>query len=1028
MEFEEWNGNGRAPGFDPSREGGYTMPMQLLRSLVLIMGAAMVASAADDFPEPINNQKGEHVLTSPEAARKKFKLPPGFNISLFAHEPDVRQPIALTTDTRGRLWVAECYSYDDRSINYSADQRDRIVVYEDTNHDGRFDKRTVFWDQAWKLTSVEVGFGGIWALCAPNLLFIPDRNGDDIPDGEPEIVLTGWNDNEIRHNIVNGLKWGPDGWLYGRHGIMAISHVGAPDTPKARRTAVNPSIWRYHPTRETFEVVCHGGTNPWGHDWNEYGELIWINTVIGHLWHGFPGGYFRRMYGEHMRPNLYEYIDQHADHFHWDTKLAWNKARDATGLTDTAGGGHAHCGMMIYLGDNWPKKFRGDLFTVNLLGHRLNHDHLERKGTGYVGKHRPDFAHAGDKWFRGIDLIYGNDGGVFIADWSDVGECHENDGIHRTSGRIWKITSGKPKAPSTKDVAKLSDAELVALQAHANEWYARQARKVLQERAVAGQDMTAVHAALMQDFLGNRQQVRKLRALWGLYVTGGTSIPWLREQLGHPMEHVRVWAVRLLTQEGEIDPPTVRRLEQLAASEKSGLVRLYLASALQRLPISKRVNLATALLRRSEDVGDHNQELLIWYGIEKIAARQPELAVSLVGQSRLPIPRKYVARRIIEQIDDQPAAAGRLVGLLGRAANAVRHDILTGMNAGLTGWRRAPKPKNWDRVVAKLRSSDDEASKKLIQELDVVFGSGRALEELRKIAQDGNADAVSRRAALEVVIKNRPADLDKILLKLVNVRETQAVAVRGFAVVDVPEAPNKIISRWRHLKHPEDRLAAITTLCSRVGYAKGLLEAVGRGQIPRGEVKAFHARQIRSLGDPELVELLKKHWGDVRTSTAAKKKLMVRHRQRLTKNELGRADLGKGRQLYNLVCANCHTLFGEGKDIGPDITGANRSNLEYLLENIVDPGAMIAGDFKMSVINLKNGQVLNGAVLRETARTLEVQTATDKLTVDQDDVKSRKQSDLSLMPDGLLEALSDEQIRDLFGYLMSPKQVALPGK
>lgn len=1014
-------------GFDPLPLDGYTVPMRfpILRFLMATWCTVKVAAAADGFPEPINNQKGEYTLTAPQEARKSFRLPPGFNVSLFAHEPDVRQPIALTTDTRGRLWVAECYSYDDRSINYSADQRDRIVIYEDTNHDGRFDKRKVFWDKAWKLTSVEVGFGGVWALCAPNLLFIPDRNGDDIPDGKPEIVLAGWNDNEIRHNIVNGLKWGPDGWLYGRHGIMAISQVGTPDTPKARRTLVNPSIWRFHPTRRVFEVVCHGGTNPWGHDWNEYGELIWINTVIGHLWHGFPGGYFKRMYGEHLRPNLYEYIDQHADHFHWDTKVAWNKARDATGLTDTAGGGHAHCGMMIYLGDNWPKKYRGELFTVNLLGHRLNQDHLARKGTGYVGQHRPDFAHAGDDWFRGIDLIYGNDGGVFIADWADVGECHENDGIHRTSGRIWKITAGKPKPPAAKDVAKLSNAELVALQGHANEWYARQARKVLQERSAADQDMTAVHAAFMQDFLRQKQQVRKLRAMWGLYVTGGAGVPWLREQLDHSLEHVRVWAVRLLTQEGAIDARTRQRLEQMAATEKSGLVRLYLASSLQRIPVRERVQLAAALLNRSEDLGDHNQELLIWYGIEEIAAEQPQLVLPLIRDSRLPIPRKWASRRIVEQIEEQPTAAGRLVAVLADASGSVRRDILTGMNAALKGWRRAPKPKNWDRVAKKLRAANDESLNTLVQDLDVVFGSGRALEELRKIALDSSADADSRRAALEVVIENRPADLGKILLRLVTDRETQTVAVRGLAVVDEPDAPKKILSRWRFLK-PEDRLAAISALSSRASYARELLGAIGRGAIARGEVKAFHARQIRSLGDPALEELLKQHWGDVRTSSAEKKQLMARHRQRLTPAELRRADLGKGRQLFNLVCANCHTLFGEGKDIGPDITGANRNNLEYLLENIADPAAMIAGDFKMSVINLKGGQVITGTVLRETERTLEVQTATDKLTLDRNDVKSRQQSELSLMPDGLLEALSDDQVRDLFGYLMSPQQVALP--
>jgi len=999
--------------------------MRVFLSVALACGGIGLA-VADDFPKPIDNQRGEHRLTPPEEALGRFTLPPGFRISLFAHEPDVRQPIALTTDSRGRLWVAECYSYDDREHNYSPAQRDRIVILEDTDHDGRFDQRRVFWDRAWKLTSVEVGFGGVWALCAPDLLFIPDRDGDDVPDGEPEVVLTGWDDDKIRHNIVNGLKWGPDGWLYGRHGITMVSRVGAPDLPKARRTPVNCSIWRYHPIRREFEVVCHGGTNPWGHDWNEYGELFWINTVIGHLWHGIPGAYFKRMFGEHLRPNLYEYIDQHADHYHWDTRRKWHEERSASGRTDTAGGGHAHCGMMIYLGDNWPRPYRGELFALNLLGRRVNHDHLERHGSGYAGRHRPDFARANDDWFRGVELIYGNDGGVFVADWTDVGECHENDGVHRSSGRIYKITYGRPKAPAVRDVARLSNEELVQLQTHANEWYPRQARRVLQERAAAGRDMTAVHAVLMQLYLKSRSQVEKLRALWGLHVTGGLTAPWLREQLNHPMEHVRVWAVRLLSQERAIDEPTLRRFERMAERESSALVRLYLAAALQRLPLERRSRLALGLMQRSEDRDDHNLPLLLWYGVEPLATETPEVALELIRRGRIPKPREYAARRITEQIRERPAAVNQLVDLLSDSADReLQRLILQGMAEGLRGWRKAPRPEGWEAVAGRLRQAADAAMGKIVQELDVVFGSGRALDELRAIALDAEADAESRRDALQVLIDSRPPDLADILKKLINVRETMGLAARGMAVIDDPAVPKAILGKYWRMRS-EDRAAAIMTLVSRPAYAAELLKAVARGALPRSEIKAFHARQIRSLGDPELEALLKRHWGEVRNSSAERRRLMERYRRQLTPETLRRADLSKGRQLFNLVCANCHTLFGEGRDIGPDITGANRNNLEYLIENIVDPSAMIAGDYRMTVIRLKNGQVINGAITRDTGRTVEVQTATGKVTIDADDIASREVSELSLMPDGLLEAMTDEQARDLIAYLMSPKQVPLP--
>lgn len=216
-------------------------------------------------------------------------VPPGFHVSLFASEPLLRQPIGMTTDSRGRLWVAENNTYSDAKINFDLSQHDRILILEDTDHDGRADRQTVFWDQGQKLTSVEIGFGGVWALCPPRLLFIPDRNGDDVPDGKPQVVLDGFDDGVVRHNIANGLRWGPDGWLYGRHGIQATSYVGVPGTLPSQRTPINCCVWRYHPTRRIFEVVCRGTTNPWGMDWNAQGELFFINTVIGHLWHAVPG-------------------------------------------------------------------------------------------------------------------------------------------------------------------------------------------------------------------------------------------------------------------------------------------------------------------------------------------------------------------------------------------------------------------------------------------------------------------------------------------------------------------------------------------------------------------------------------------------------------------------------------------------------------------------------------------------------------------------------------------------------------------
>ncbi|MDQ3624917.1 MAG: hypothetical protein M3463_20960, partial [Verrucomicrobiota bacterium] len=298
-------------------------------------GVAVVAFAllhtpfarAADFPVPFNTEKSASGPMPAQQAAATMKVPPGFHVTLFAAEPDVQQPIALATDTRGRLWVAECYTYAESKVNFETKLRDRIVILEDTDQDGRFDTRKVFWDQGQRLTSVELGFGGAWVTCAPQLLFIPDRNGDDIPDGEPEVKLDGFDGDRIRHTLVNGLRWGPDGWLYGRHGIQATSFVGAPGTPGDQRHKLNCGIWRYHPTRKTFEVVASGTTNPWGMDWNEFGEPFFVNTVIGHFWHVIPGAHYKPMYGEDLNTQVYELIDQCADHYHFDTGQGWTKSR-----------------------------------------------------------------------------------------------------------------------------------------------------------------------------------------------------------------------------------------------------------------------------------------------------------------------------------------------------------------------------------------------------------------------------------------------------------------------------------------------------------------------------------------------------------------------------------------------------------------------------------------------------------------------------------------------------------------------------
>lgn len=611
---------------------------------LLLLPVAAAPAATPSYPEQVHNTESGQPL-SPAEALDRMELPDGFEVTLFAAEPQVAQPIDFTFDDRGRLWVAECYSYPDPGDPWDREVRDRILIFEDTDRDGRFDSRKVFWDGAKNLTSIALGFGGVWACMTPELVFIPDRDGDDQPDGPPRVLLDGWNDQGIGHNVFNNLRWGPDGWLYGAQGLQATSHVGKPGTGDDQRRAFNGGIWRYHPTRDVFEVVAEGTTNPWGLDWNDYGQAFFTNCVIGHLWHLIPGAHYERMYGDDFTPHKYDVIDQHADHLHW-VGDDWTASREHAPPTDRAGGGHAHVGAMVYLGDNWPDRYRDTLFTHNLHGLRINNDILERRGSGYVGRHGDDFLFANDEWYRPVRIRYGPDGGVFICDWNDKGECHEADGIYATSGRIYKITHGTPENPGEFDLRDRSSAELVELQLEKNDWWVRHARRILQERAAGGEDMATAHERLRGILADHEDVTRKLRALWALKVTGGLGRSELIELLDHDSEHVRSWALRFLCEEKEPPQAAVAKFADMAEREDSALVRLFLAAMLQRMPTDDRWAIAEGLMSHGVDADDHNIPLMIWYGFEPLVAEAPRRALDLAKTSEIPLLTEHIIRRI----------------------------------------------------------------------------------------------------------------------------------------------------------------------------------------------------------------------------------------------------------------------------------------------------------------------------------------------------------------------------------------------
>ncbi|HKS38371.1 MAG TPA: PVC-type heme-binding CxxCH protein, partial [Verrucomicrobiae bacterium] len=916
-------------------------------------------------------------------AASRMTVPEGFRVTLFAGEPDVVQPLAMTTDERGRLWVVECLSYP--SWQRSGEGRDRVLVLEDRDGDGRFDSKKVFWDKGRNLSGIALGFGGVYLCSAPELIFIPDRNRDDAPDGPPEVLIDGWS-LDAKHNMVNGLTWGPDGWLYGCHGILSDSKVGRPGAPDAERVVINCGVWRFHPTRRAIEVVAHGTTNPWGIAFDDYGQMFVANCVIKHLFHVIPGARYERMYGQDMNPYAFRLIESCADHIHWAGGY-WKTEGAEHSQNDTAGGGHAHCGAMVYLGDNWPDRYRNTFFTLNIHGRRINNDKLERRGSGYVARHQPDLLKATDPWFRGVSLIYGHDGGVFMSDWSDAGECHDYEDIHRNNGRIYRITYGASQS-ATVDLAKLSDAELVKLQQHTNDWFVSNARQLLQERSADGRLDPQTRPALHQMLREQTDATRQLRALWALHATGGLDDKLIVELLGNKQEWVRAWTIQLALEEAKGSPgPLSARLADLAAEDPSPVVRLYLASALQRLSTMERGPIAGRLAARREDAEDPNLPLMIWYAIEPMVSADDSAAESLLSHARIPLIRQFIAQRLALRLSLNPLIAA----IRSSEDTGFQLDVVRGMFDALNGRRKITKPAEWRTALKKLNQHPDSEVREKAIFLSVVFDDAETVDSLRRRVSDPGENAEFRRLALQALAQARANGMVSLLQSAVNDTTLRGGAIRGLAAFDDSMTPRAILGTYAKLT-PEEKADAVNTLVSRASYAVALLEAVKQKIVPVRDISPFAARQIDALKDPRAQTLMTEVLGEVRSVSKDKTAEIARYKAFLNTDALRAANPSRGRALFQRACAACHTLFGEGSRLAPELTGSQRSNLDYILENVVDPNAVVWNQYRATYFETVDERLITGVVLRENESTVTIQTQTGVVTLPRREITARPMS------------------------------------
>jgi putative membrane-bound dehydrogenase-like protein len=958
-----------------------------------------------------------------------MELPPGFRATCFASEPDVVEPIAFTIDTRGRLWVVESMAYP--NWQKSGPGKDRVVILEDTDGDGVHDKRTVFLDNGRNLTGIELGFGGVWLLSAPEMLFIPIKDGEDKPAGPAKVLLDGWN-TEIKHNIVSNLTWGMDGWLYGCHGITLKSKVGKPGTPDDQRKVFDCCIWRYHPTLHHFEVVCWGGTNPWGLDYDQYGTWFMTNCVIDHVFQVVPNAHYIRMFGSDPNPWIYHPLPGCADHKHWGGGK-WTEG----GRFDDTLGGHAHSGLMIYQEGNWPAEYRNQLYTLSIHGKRLQREKIDYDGPVAIARHQPDVLKVKDGWFMGVQAKAGPDGGVYIIDWSDTGECHSYVNTQRTTGRIYKVTYGKPE-PWKKDLAKYSDAELVALhKEQGKEWHVRQARRLLQERVAtskgrlyaSGGRQPPESARVQQlnvqplfDILDDPKQAltARLRALWTLHAVGAKveyKTYWQRDE----QDVLKAWALRLT-----YDLPNTKSHVSLDRTGLRGQQAIItLLSILPRLPQRDREivleDFHVYVSSRDADTSSYqnatyNEWLLtlFWNGCEGLITPQSHDLRKHLDLLTHPSHIEWATRKLC--VLNGHAA---LVQWAQKLAHSGTQGMLAGLEKSLNGQTWSP---DWKKLLETLVNNQSIDTTNRCQEIAARLGDPESLKKVAERFRTKVLPIEERTRCLAILTQRPTGELLPTVLELLTEPAMRRAAIKALAKFDADAVYAKLIQQYA-TSTPDEKQDILATLTTRPRYARALLDALDAKIIPADDVLAPTVVTLRQLQQVDIKKRVSQRWGTGATPAALKERI-ARLQNQLTSATLRQADVKHGRLLYDKHCATCHKLFGEGTAIGPELTGAQRMNLDYLLENIVTPNAIVPQDYRATTFVLHSGRVLTGMITQQQGEQLTIQTATEKVTISQKDIEQRQQTDKSLMPEGLLDTLKPSEIRDLFGYLSSPSQVS----
>lgn len=973
---------------------------------------------------------------APDVAASKMLAADGLEVTCYASEPNIRQPILVKFDDRGRLWTIQYLQYPnpaglkrvkvDRWSRTVYDRvpepppkgprgADRITIAEDTDGDGRADRFKDFVDGLNLCTGLAFGHGGVFILQTPYLLFYPDHNRDDVPDGDPRVLLSGFG-MEDAQSLVNHLTWGPDGWLYGVTGSTSSNLV--------RGVEFQQAVWRYHPRREAFELFCEGGGNLFGLTFDADGNLFFSSNGNDLAYHALQGAYYRKNFGKHgplHNPYAYGFFE----HLPYDHPVAGPRP-----------------GGTIYTDVVLPERYRGALLCCEFLQHAAAAWRLERTGSTFTAKHLGTLVDSRDTWFCPPDLCQGPDGAVYLCDFHDRRTAHPDPDAQwdRSNGRIYRIAPPGLKPIQGLDLAKKGTEELVGLLKDRSGWIRERARDELAARRDHSAWPELARLARQTD-----DPRLALQGVWGLYVTEGFNDSFAAEVLKHPAEYVRAWTVRFLADSGRVSQPLAKALVELAASESSVVVRCQLAASSRRLPGEQGLPIIETLARGRIDARDPTIPLMLWWAIEAKALTDTERLLRFFTEPAVwtdPLCRdlglKLIRRLAAEGTPATDAAVAQLLpvapvgtGLMaldqGLAERGVKRDRGLGMS-GLYDSLAIPRAR---RAVA---APAQPLSNELVEAIDRAWTQQPGeIVRLRLAVRAGVAEAI-RSVREEVIEPGITAERRVALLGLLTMmgsisdmpiafellRSGQPIEVRAAALdlvarhgQDTASAP--LLAAYA-TSSPSFRARLREVLLGRRVWARAFLDRVDRGEIPAAEVPLDQLRGLALLEDPDIDALVRKHWGRIQAGTPEERLAEVR---RLS-NDLraGAGDRERGKALFQKHCGTCHTLFGEGGIVGPDLTGVARADTIALLTSIVDPSAVIRAQYQTYAAVTRAGRVVSGLLIQQDNTGLTfLDGQNQRTTISRDDVEELRELPTSLMPDNLLSPLNPQEVRDLFRYL-----------